>query len=65
MIYKKFDNKMVKLLGKYVEFTPHPDSLDEANAQSIIKFIRLGFSDVYIAFASIIKTLENIPTKIL
>ena len=53
----------MKLLGKYVEFTPHPRSLDGANAPSDSELTRLGFSDVNTALASTIETLENIPAK--
>jgi paraquat-inducible protein B len=53
----------VKLLGKYVEFTPHPRSLDGANVPSELELTRLGFSDVNNALASTIETLENIPAK--
>ena len=63
MVYKKFGKKTVKLLGKYVEFTPHPRSLDGANAPSEGELARLGFSDVNNALASTIETLENIPAK--
>ena len=63
MVYKKFGKKTVKLLGKYVEFTPHPRSLDGANAPSAIELTRLGFSDVNTTLANTIETLENIPTK--
>lgn len=63
MVYKKFGKKTVKLLGKYVEFTPHPRSLDGANAPSASELTRLGFSDVNTALASTIETLENIPAK--
>ena len=63
MVYKTFTKKSVKLLGKYVEFTPHPRSLDGANAPNESELIRLGFSDVYTALANTIEALENIPAK--
>ena len=63
MVYKKFGKKTVKILGKYVEFTPHSRSLDGANAPSASELARLGFSDVNTALASTIETLENIPIK--
>ena len=63
MVYKKFGKKTVKVLGKYVEFTPHPRSLDGANAPSELDLARLGFSDVNNALASTIETLENIQAK--
>jgi len=63
MVYKTFYKKTVKLLGKHVEFTPHPRSLDGANAPNAIELNRLGFSDVNTALANTIEALENIPAK--
>jgi hypothetical protein len=63
MVYKKFAKKTVKLLGKHVEFTPHPRSLDGANAPNTAELTRLGFSDVNTALANTIEALENIPAK--
>ena len=61
---RNLEKKKVKLLGKYVEFTPHPRSLDGANPPSASELTRLGFSDVNTALASTIETLENIPAKV-
>ena len=63
VVYKKFSKKNGKILGKYVEFTPHPKSLDGANAPSLEELIRLGFSDVNTALANTIEALENAPYK--
>ena len=46
-------------MGKYVVFTPHPESLDGINAPSKEKLVRLGFSDVNTALANTIQALEN------
>ena len=62
-VYKKFVKKNVKLLGKYIEFTPHPKSLDGINAPSQEELTRLGFSDVNTALANTVEALENAPTK--
>ena len=62
-VYKKFVRKNTKLLGKYVEFTPHPKSLDGINAPSQIELSRLGFSDVNTALANAVEALENAPSK--
>jgi hypothetical protein len=63
MVYKTFSKKTIKLLGKHVEFTPHPRSLDGANAPNAAELHRLGFSDVNTALANTIEALENIPAK--
>ena len=62
-VYKKFVKKNAKLLGKYVEFTPHPKSLDGINAPSPIELTRLGFSDVNTALANTVEALENAPSN--
>lgn len=60
-VYKKFVKKNEKIFGKYVEFTPHPKSLDGINAPSKEELVRLGFSDVNTALANTIQALENGP----
>ena len=62
-VYKKFVKENAKLLGKYVEFTPHPKSLDGINAPSLVELSRLGFSDVNTALANTVEALENAPYK--
>lgn len=58
-VYKKFVKKNTKLLGKYVEFTPHPKSLDGINAPTQMELSRLGLSDVNTALANTVEALEN------
>ena len=62
-VYKKFVKKNIKLLGKYIEFTPHPKSLDGINAPSQEELTRLGFSDVNTTLANTVEALENAPSK--
>ena len=62
-VYKKFVKKITKLLGKYIEFTPHPKSLDGINAPSQEELTRLGFSDVNTALANTVEALENALSK--
>ena len=62
-VYKKFVKKNTKLLGKYIEFTPHPKSLDGINAPSQEELTRLGFSYVNTALANTVEALENAPSK--
>ena len=62
-VYKKFVKKNTKLLGKYIEFTPHPKSLDGINAPSPTELTKLGFSDVNTALASTVEALENAPSN--
>ena len=60
---KKFVKKNAKILGKYIEFTPHPKSLDGINAPTQLKLARLGFSYVNTALANTVEALENAPSK--
>ena len=62
-VYKKFVKKTTKLLGKYIEFTPHPKSLDGINAPSPTELTKLGFSDVNTALANTVEALENAPSN--
>ena len=62
-IYKKFSKKNGKILGKYVEFSPHPKSLDGTNAPTNEELVRLGFRDVNTALANTIEAIENATSK--
>ena len=62
-VYKKYVKQNIQILGKYVEFSPHPKSLDGIDAPSAIELARLGFSDVNTALANTIQALENAPHK--
>jgi hypothetical protein len=58
-VYKTFVKKSAKLLGKHVEFTAHPRSLDGANPPNAAELTRLGFSDVNTALANTIEAIGN------
>ena len=62
-VYKKYVKQNILILGKYVEFSPHPKSLDGIDAPSAIELARLGFTDVNTALANTIQALENAPNK--
>ena len=62
-VYKNFSKKNGKILRKYVEFNPHPKSLDGMNAPSNEELVRLGFFDVNIALINMVEALENAPSK--
>ena len=62
-VYKNIVKKNAKLLGKYIEFTPHPKSLDVINAPLLVELSRLGFSDVNTTQANTVEALENAPSK--
>ena len=62
-VYKKYVKQNHPILGKYVEFSPHPKSLDGSDAPSATKLVRLGFADVNTALANTIQALENAPSK--
>ena len=62
-VYKKFVKQNHLIFGKYVEFSPHPRSLDGIDAPSTVEFTRLGFTNVNTALANTIQALENAPSK--
>lgn len=62
-VYKKYVKQNIPILGKYVEFSPHPKSLDVIDAPSTTELARLGFSDVNTTLANTIQPLENVPNK--
>ena len=62
-VYKKYVKQNHPILGKYVEFSPHPRSLDRIDAPTTTELVRLGFSDVNTALANTIKALENGPSS--
>ena len=55
--------KNQKILGKYVEFSPHPKILDGTNAPTNEELVRLGFQDVTTALANIVEAIENATSK--
>ena len=62
-VYKRFSKKNGKILGKYVEFSPHPKSLDGTTAPTNEELIRLGFQDVNTALANTVEAIENATSK--
>ena len=64
-VYKKFVKKSHKICNKYVEFSPHPKSLDGISKPSSEELTRLGFNDVTTALADTVEALENAPSNAL
>lgn len=63
-MYKKFVKKIHKICNKYVEFSPHPKSLDDISKPSTEKLTKLGFNDVT-ALTDTVETMENAPLNAL
>jgi cell division septum initiation protein DivIVA len=51
-VYKKYVKQNHPILGKYVEFSPHPKNLDRIDGPSASELATLGFSDVNTALAN-------------
>ena len=62
-VYKKFSKKNGKILGKYVEFSPHPKNFDGTNAPTNEELARLGFQDVNTSLANTVEAIENATSK--
>jgi hypothetical protein len=60
-VYKKFVKTSIKLGGKHVRLTAHPQSLDGTSApdESLLK--EFGFLDVNTAIANVVVILTNTP----
>jgi hypothetical protein len=56
-IYKKYVKQNHSIVGKYVEFSHDPKSLDDIDALYKIELTRLGFSDFNTALANTISSL--------
>ena len=64
-VYKRFVKKSHKICNKYVEFSPHPKSLDEISKPSNNELIRLEFNDVTTALVNTAEAMENVSCKTL
>ena len=62
-VYKKFVKKNHKICNKYVEFAPHPKSLDGIYMPSGEELTRLGFNDMNTALANTVEAMENAPSN--
>jgi hypothetical protein len=59
IVYKQFLDKTIHILGSYVEFTPHPKSLEGIAPPTKEKLKLYGFCDNNIALVNTIEALEN------
>ena len=62
-VYKKFVKKNHKICNQYVEFAPHPKSLDGISKPSREELTRLGFNDMNTALANTVEAMENAPSN--
>jgi hypothetical protein len=59
IVYKQFLDKTIPILGSYVEFTPHPKSLEGTIPPTEEKLKQYGFCDNNTALVNTIEALEN------
>jgi hypothetical protein len=59
IVYKQFLDKTIPILGSYVEFTPHPKSLEGTVPPTEEKLKQYGFCDNNTALVNTIEALEN------
>jgi hypothetical protein len=62
IVYKQFLDKTIPILGSYVEFTPHPKSLEGTTPPTEEKLKQYGFCDNNTVLVNTIEALENITT---
>ena len=60
---KKFVKKNHKICNKYVEFAPHPKSLNGISKSSGEELTRLGFNNMNTALANTVEVMENTPSN--
>jgi hypothetical protein len=59
IVYRQFIDKTIPILGSYVEFTPHPKSLEGSAPPTEEQLKKFGFCDNNTALANTIEALEN------
>jgi hypothetical protein len=59
IVYKQFLDKTIPILGSYVEFTPHPKSLEGSSPPTEEKLKLYGFCDNNTALVNTIEAIEN------
>jgi hypothetical protein len=64
-VYKKIVKKNHKIYNKYVEFAPHPKSLDGISKSSGEELTRLGFNDMNTTLANTVQAIKNTPSNVL
>jgi hypothetical protein len=62
IVYKQFLDKTIPILGSYVEFTPHPKSLEGIAPPTEEKLKQYGFCDNNTELVNTIEALENMTT---
>jgi hypothetical protein len=62
IVYKQFLDKTIPILGSYVEFIPHPKSLEGSSPPSEEKLKLYGFCNNNTALINTIEALENKTT---
>jgi hypothetical protein len=60
-VYKQNLRKSIRLQGKWVEFQPHPNSLDGSAKPDNETLRQYGFMDVNNAIANTVEALQNAP----
>jgi hypothetical protein len=63
IVYKQFLDKTIPILGSYVEFTPHPKSLEGSSPPTEENLKKYGFCDNNTALVNTIEALENRTTS--
>ena len=59
IVYRQFLDKILPILGSYVEFTPHPKSIEGSASPIQEKLKKYGFYDNNTALVNTIEALEN------
>jgi hypothetical protein len=63
IVYRQYLDKTITMLGKYIEFTPHPRSLEGTSPPSEEEIKKFGFCDNNQALVDTLEAVQNAPTS--
>jgi hypothetical protein len=63
IVYKQYLDKTIAMLGKYIEFTPHPRSLEGIVPPTAEDIKKIGFCDNNQALVDTLEAVQNAPSS--
>jgi hypothetical protein len=63
IVYRQYLDKTIAMLGKYIEFTPHPRSLEGTTPPTEEDIKKFGFCDNNQALVDTLEAVQNAPTS--
>ena len=63
IVYRQYLDKTIAMLGKYIEFTPHPRSLEGTTPQTEEDIKKFGFCKKNQALVDTLEAVQNAPSS--